>query len=154
MWKQSDMFLAGDDIRRRNGRIKQFLRQEPGIAVLLAAANFEWTICRALLFMSETPNSQLRERIMRVRGLDGYKRIWWEEVDHRRLPDIISDWLGLTEAFRLRNRLIHGQDRATYNMAASKVEAMLQAATDIHEFCGSMGRDLNKRMPIRRKPRV
>jgi hypothetical protein len=151
------MFLAGDELVRREQKIQNFLRTEPAIAVLFAAANFEWTLCRALLFLSKTPNRELRDRIGEVHRFDGYKELWYKELFNReggkRLAEVVRNWAGLKEAYKMRNKLVHGQDRATRNMAAPKVEAMLQAVRDIDEYCSAMGYDLNKRMPVRRHAR-
>jgi hypothetical protein len=152
------MFLAGDTLKRREQKIRIFLNKEPAIAVLLAAANFEWTLCRALLFLSKTPNRELRDRIGEVNRFDGYKELWHKELenldDSKRLSEVVRNWAGLRDAFKMRNKLIHGQDRATRNMATPKVEAMLQAVRDIDEYCSAMGYDLSKRMPVRKRARA
>lgn len=57
------MFFVGDGYKLREKRIREFLRSDPALAVLLAAAHFEWTVCRAVLFMSNTPNVVLREKM-------------------------------------------------------------------------------------------
>src|SRR6266487_5330353 len=101
------MFLAGDALNRREQKIRDFVDKEPAIAVLLAAANFEWTLCRALLFLSKTPNQELRHKIAGVRGFDSYKKLW-----HKELVGLYNG-----EGFEMRNKLIHGQDRVTRNMA-------------------------------------
>ncbi|HXL58186.1 MAG TPA: hypothetical protein VN958_18120, partial [Chitinophagaceae bacterium] len=140
------MFLAGDALNRREQKIRDFVDKEPAIAVLLAAANFEWTLCRALLFLSKTPNQELRHKIAGVRGFDSYKKLWHKELvglyNGKRLPEVIKNRPGFLEGFEMRNKLIHGQDRVTRNMAIPKIEAMLQAVRDIDEYCNQMGYDL------------
>lgn len=41
------MFLASDDLDRRAGKVQSFLYSEPGVLLLLAAVNFEWTVMEA-----------------------------------------------------------------------------------------------------------
>jgi hypothetical protein len=148
------MFLVGDHSNYREKRILQFLDGEPAIAVLLSAAHFEWTVSRALLFQSRTPNVILRDRLMRCTGLDAYKKAWQTELSHlkqyRSLPDIIDDWPSFREAFQLRHGLIHGRDTCTRNTATPKVEIILRSASDVREFCKDRKVDLHKRLPIRR----
>jgi hypothetical protein len=148
------MFLASHNAERREAKIRAFLYREPSIAVLLAAANFEWTVCRAILFLSENVNRELRKSISSVHRFDGYKDLWHQEVcsltGGKRLTEVVQDWAGLKNGFSLRNKLIHGQDRATRNMATPRVDAMLRAVRDIDGYCRSMGYDLGKRMPVRK----
>jgi hypothetical protein len=149
------MFLAGDKLERQEQKIRSFLFKEPAIAVLLGAANFEWTLCRAMLFLSKTPNRELRYKIGDIHRFDDYKDLWHTELynidNGKRLAEVVQNWAGLKEAFKMRNKLIHGQDRATRNMAAPKVESMPQAVRDINTYCNTMGYDLNNRMPVRKQ---
>ena len=149
------MFLATEHPKNRERKIKRLLEDEPSIAVLVAAAHFEWTICRAVLFLSKTPNRALRQKMERVYGLDRYKDFWRDELTVARntptLPRIVKNWEDVKTAFLWRNRLIHGRDRCTKNMAEPKVKALLQGAADIRDFCSSLAIDLRRRLPIRKK---
>jgi hypothetical protein len=42
------MFLVKDNINYRQTKIRSFLSNEPAIAVILAAADFEWSVRRAI----------------------------------------------------------------------------------------------------------
>ncbi len=149
------MFLVGDQPQFREKRIREFLSREPAIAVLLAAAHFEWTVSRAIMFLSRTPNKELRERLMRCNGLGAYKDFWRAEVlldpPAPSLPEIVRHWSSFTEAFDLRHGLIHGRDTCTRNTATPKIERILEAASDVRAFCSEREINLNGRMPIRRK---
>jgi len=54
------MFLVSDGIGRREQRVRNYLTQEPILAVLLAAGNFEWTVYRAIMCLGCEPNAELR----------------------------------------------------------------------------------------------
>ncbi len=152
------MFLVNDGIKRREHRVRNYLHKEPIIAVLLAAGNVEWTLYRAIISLCSEPNVELREKLSKVYGLDRYKKFWHENIasqpDGKPLTTIIRNWAALREAFSLRNKLIHGRDRCTYNMASPHVEVMLQAVADIHNYCLSMSVNLDERLRVRRKTKA
>jgi hypothetical protein len=149
------MFLVNDSPERRAHEIRTWLHRHPAISLLVAAAYFEWTLCRALLALSSRPNAQIRRDLAKIYGLDRYKDFWWTELQHlpdpRRLPEIIRNWHGVTDAFDVRNRLIHGRDRCTRNMASPKIEALLEAVTDLRQYAASRGAELDRRLPVRRR---
>ena len=152
------MFFVGDSSTDREKQIKKFLHGgEPAVAILLAVAHFEWTVCRAVLFLSQTPNVELRDKMAEYFGLNRYKELWREEVmtspADEPLAKIVKNWSTFKDAFTMRNRLIHGKGHCTRNMAAPKVKAMLQAAEDLQCYCASRGVDLYSRLPVRRKPK-
>jgi len=104
------MFLASDKLKDRERKVRKFLRSEPGIALLLAAVNFEWTVTRAVLFLSRTPNAELREKMTKYYSLKGYEDLWKNEIltlgDHEALSKIVRNWSDVKEAFRARNVLV------------------------------------------------
>ena len=150
------MFLAGDSQDLRKRRILSFLdKSEPGISLLLAAVNFEWTVYRAVLFLSETPNKELRWNMRKFYSLDGYKDLWKKEVEtigsRKRLTVIVRNWSSVCDAFEARNRLVHGRDRYTRKMAKPHIDALLEGVGYVQSYCCLLGISLNNRMPIRRK---
>jgi hypothetical protein len=74
------MFLASERKEQCEHKVRSHLRSEPGISLLLAAVNFEWTVCRAVLFLSKTPNSKLRPLMSGYYSLDRYKDLWKLEI--------------------------------------------------------------------------
>ncbi len=148
------MFLVGEEPRVRERRIRHYLQSDPSVAVLVAAAHFEWTICRAVLLLSQTPNRELRRRMESVYGLKRYKDLWRDEVLSQgagsTLPGVVSNWEDVKVAFEWRNRLIHGRDRCTRKMAKPKVEALLEGAAHVRAFCQLRGADFRQRLPVRR----
>lgn len=148
------MFFVSDKPTLREKRIRSFVAKEPAIAILLAAAHFEWTTSRAVMFLSTTPTAALRTRLRWCTGLDRYRDLWRDEISatgkRHRLPTIVTDWARFRDAFDLRHQLIHGRGTCTSNFASPRVERILAAANDVHSFCAGEGVDLNTRMPFRR----
>jgi hypothetical protein len=152
------MFFVSDRKDIKENRIRETLVREPMIAVLLAAANVEWTIGRALLMLSKNPNIDVRDRLERAHGLKKYKELWKEELQLQDLhfpglATVINDWDKFSTAFELRHKLIHGRGTCNRNMASDPVSRMLQAVADLYAFAESRGVDLNARPKIRRRKR-
>lgn len=152
------MFLASDRIQHRESKVRRYLRSDPGVALLLGAVNFEWTVRRAILFLAVTPNATLREKMVKCYSLEAYKDLWNKEVSDTRevasLPKVVRNWSNVCKAFNARNRLVHAADRYTTNMATPHVEALLKGVAYIDAFCESLGSSLHLKMPVRRKRRV
>jgi hypothetical protein len=153
------MFLVGHSPKSRAYEVRAWLNTHPSVALLLAATYFEWTLYRAIIGLSIRPSVQIREALACVYGLDRYKDSWREEVLHvreyRRLPEVVSDWQAVTKAFDARNRLAHGRDRYTRNMATPHVDALITAVSEVMAFSLANGVDINRRLPVRRNtPRI
>lgn len=152
------MFLVSHSLDARANQIRRWRGGNASVSVVVAAAYFEWTISRAIIGLSRRSNREVREGLAHVFGLEKYKDFWWVEVQHltdsRRLPEVVKDWKAVTEAFDARNRLVHGRDRYTANMATPKVDALLAAISDIHEYCLAHGVDLGRRLRLRRRTRA
>jgi hypothetical protein len=148
------MFLARDRREHRESKIRRFLATDPSISLLLAAVNFEWTLCRAVLFLSKRPNSELRALMERYYSLDAYKDLWNSEVvvgrNFSRLAVVVRNWSLIRKAFEARNHLVHGRDRYTRNMATPHVNSLIQGTSYIDEYCENLGYPLFHRIPIRR----
>lgn len=151
------MFLVNHLPEIRDRWIRAFLAKDPSVALLVAATHFEWTVCRVVRLMSSTGTLELRERMKDVFGLKKYKELWRDEIARRpsgkTLPQVVPNWPAVREAFEWRNRLVHGRDRCTRNMARPRVEALLMAAAAAREYCGQEGVDFRSRVPIRRRQR-
>lgn len=150
------MFFVSDTEDFKIRKIRSYLNREPMIAVLLAAANWEWAVGRCILFLGKTANVELRDALSWCHGLDAYKDLWKEELcagDPLILPlsRIVSDWQGFREAFNLRHRLIHGKGTCSRNMASAPIEKMIKATSDVYSFARSRDVNLNARLPIRRR---
>jgi len=149
------MFLAHDTLEQAAIRLWRVFQLEPSIALVVAAAYFEWTVSRAIMFLSITPNVELHEKLRKTYGLEKYKDLWKVELSdrakHRRLPEVVVRWKEVTDAFDARGRLVHGRDRYTKNMAKPVIETLLAACSDVRKYCESHGCDLTDRVPVRRR---
>jgi hypothetical protein len=153
------MFLVSHSFEIRANEIRRSPHNQPYVAVLVAAAYFEWTVSRAILALSWRPTAEVRRDLVLVYGLEKYKAFWRAELQHLvgepRLTEVVTDWQGVIAAFDARNRLVHGRDRFTRKMAAPHVEALLTTVSEIHEYCLSHGVNINRRLRVRkRRPQV
>ena len=152
------MFRAKSPKDQRQAKVLEFLSSDPGISLLLAAVNFEWTASRAIRFLGQATTSELRPRLRRCHGLDDYKRLWKTEVVNagrrERLTEIVCNWEAVRKAFEWRHLLVHGRDGCTSNIAKPHVEALLLAAGYVEDYAKSLGCPLNSRMRFRRKRRL
>lgn len=156
------MFLVNDTKEERRKKITRFLDSgETVIAVLLAAANFEWTVRRTIIALGKSPTARYREEkglLSGCHGLKAYKEVWKSDVSPRTgkgLAQVICKWQYLKEqAYPLRNKLIHGDTgTVTPDYAKPRVEAMLAASEDLIEYGLDHDGDVFQRIRIRRKPR-
>jgi hypothetical protein len=148
------MFLAGDRVDQRETKIRQFLRSEPSLALILAAVNFEWTVSRAVLFLSTTGNTLLRKKMKDYYSIEKYKELWAGEVvprGHLPLASLVRNWSSVREGFGARNVIVHGKGRYTEKMATPHVNALLTGVRFLETYCQDRGRPLNERMPVRKK---
>lgn len=155
------MFLVSDTREARCAKIRSFVAKESiAIAVLLATANFEWTVRRAIICLSKSPNRMIKSTTLRkCSSLDDYKDAWRTEIASHigvKLPNIIGKWGQLSDpkkgAYDLRNKLIHGVQGTTgLDYGRSRVEALLNAAEDVDRFCRRKNVDLYKRLPVRKR---
>jgi hypothetical protein len=134
-------------------------RNDAGIAVVVAAADFEWTLRRAIVALGIRPNKVIRsETLSKCFGLESYKRAWNREVlPHvkRRLTEVVPDWHTFTKCYELRNRLIHGTEPPPFvKYATEHVEPILAATTALVQFAKDHGEDLERELRSRRKDRV
>jgi hypothetical protein len=110
------MFLVSDSVEDRRKKIIFFLDNgEISIAVLLAAANFEWTLRRSIIGLGTSKTSAFNQKngvFYGCHGFKDYKRVWKTEVTQNvniDLADVVPEWKYFKEeAFALRHRLIHG----------------------------------------------
>ncbi len=151
------MFLVRDSSLVREERLKQFLAEDPSLAALLAVIHFEWTIRRAIIALGKSPNVTVRTKLKSCSGLDKYKDVWRDEVvqnEQRAVKSlahhVVKNWEGLTRAFRLRHRLVHGATSCGTEYASDRVDWAIAATNDIRTICIDNGIDLDGRLPIRR----
>ena len=152
-------FLVDDKQPDRHAKIKSFLaNRENVIAVLLAAADFEWTVRRAILALGASPNADIRSGVLKhCSGLDKYKEAWTKEVKRNRakgLADVVPNWGPFKEAFKLRHTLVHGVSGTTgKHYAEARINLILAASAAVSAFALEQGVDLYSRLPVRQRPR-
>jgi len=153
------MFFVSDTEEHKRRRILEFARREPMIAVLLAAANFEWTVGRCILFFGRSPNVHIRKDLENTHGLKRYADLWKAEICQHTpstppVNEVVRNWDKFSEAFQMRHRLIHGRGTCSAKMAVDPINQMLSAVSDLYAFAAERRKDLNTRAPIRRKPKL
>jgi hypothetical protein len=130
------MFLVKDTVQKRHEKILSFLEKEPAIAVLLSAADFEWTVRRVILACGSSPIRDLRSR--QLNGLNSYAKCWKNEVTPRfpkELQKVVPDWEVFQKAFKLRHNLIHGVQGTTgRGYARRQVETIIGASKALVDF--------------------
>jgi hypothetical protein len=151
------MFLVKDSLKKRHSRIRRYLTtSDPAAALYLAAADFEWTISRAIIAGGSNRNTSIRKSLKKSRGVRGYEELWEKEVTPRAsatLEEVIVNSKLLAGAFSLRNKLVHGAKTSTGPGFLSKaVEASLAASLAVVGFFSAHGIDLYDRLPVRLKP--
>ena len=157
---ESFMFLVQDSSSSREERIKQFLAEDASLSALLAVIHFEWTVRSAIIALGTSPNVVVRAKLAKCHGLDKYKDVWKDEVflnEQRkvkveRLSNVVKNWEGLSRAFRLRHRLVHGATSCGTDYARERVYWALDATNDVRTVCAVKGININldERLPVRR----
>jgi len=127
----------------------------PDVAVISAAADFEWTLRRAIVSLGCSPNKEIHKKLERTSGLRRYAALWIVEVSPRyasSLGTLIKDWDNFVDVtYQLRHRLVHGAATNTSrDYAKPRVEEMLSATKTVVNHCASFGVDLYKRLSVRR----
>ena len=151
------MFKVSDTIEKRHKRFRRYMKPAPGVVVIIAAAEFEWTVRRAIIAMGSSPNATIRQTLLSRHGLSAYKEVWRDEVRPRHgksLPDIVPEWDRLvSEAFTLRHCLIHGaKGTVDVRFAEKQMERILAATKSIVDFGKKTGINvLGVRLPVRRR---
>jgi hypothetical protein len=154
------MFWVNDTLHNRQSTIHRFSsREEIVVGYLLAAADFEWTIRRAILALGIRATRSIRtETLAKCHGDESYKDAWKKEVfpsRGTRLPDVVPDWHGLvTKAFPLRHRLIHGIVGAPgFAYTKERRDIYLSASEALVRYASALEVNLYYRLPVRLKDR-
>lgn len=168
------MFRISDPLEQRQAAIRGYLqRNECVVAVLLAAADFERTVRRAIIALGVSPTAVLARQLGRQAGrrgesgrkerpayrssLMGYSDAWKAEIIRGRRIDaplfgsVINSQASLERAFDLRHALIHGDTGIVGGkFAKDQVETILEATMAIDAFAVSQGVSLTRRIVVRR----
>jgi hypothetical protein len=151
------IFNVSDDFNHRSAVILGMLDSgPPGIAVISAASDLEWTLRRAIVALGKNPNVEIHRKIERTSGLRVYAKQWKMEVGDRfkvDLESLIPEWDNFVDnTYKLRHKLIHGAiTNTTTEYARPRVEEILRATKSVVDFAGCNGVNLYSRLPVRRK---
>ena len=152
------MFLVSHSLDVREREVLSWIPKHPSVALVVAAVYFEWTLCRAIVALSQKLNVDVRKNLERCYGLEAYKDIWRAETQHlpgaKRLPEVVKEWHRITVAFDDRGKLVHGRDRYTQKMVLPGIAALLSGVRDVCAYSISQGKDLNARLPQRRRKKA
>lgn len=149
-------FKVADRFEHREKTILAMLDSGlPGVAVISAASDLEWTLRRAIVALGVSPNRDIHGKLEKVSGLRRYAKRWTEEVVPRYgkpLETLFKDWDHFVDVtYRLRHKLVHGAVSTTNrDYAKPRVVEILEATKSVIDFSASCGVDLYKRLPIRR----
>lgn len=154
------MFRVTDSVEKRQQFIRKFIEQdEHAVAVLLAAADCERTIRRAIQILGVTPKKELAYQLGRRRpageasstdgqkpkfygsSIKAYHRAWnkeiykGREIRRRLLGDVAKDKKNIERAFNLRHELIHGEKGTTgKDYARRQVEVLMEVTRSVDQF--------------------
>lgn len=151
------MFLIKDTLEQRQNKIRSFLPGEPVIAILLAAADFEWTVRRAIRRFAHKTGNGPGPKLEKAGGLGTYCECWAKVTTPGldKLDMVVQDWGSLQKSFNLRHKLIHGAQGTTgASFATPRVEVFLAASASVAKYTlEHVGPIYGKKLPPRKKPR-
>lgn len=143
----------------RVATLNRLFENDEGVGILIACADFEWTVNRVVLALGTNPTKFIRENRMKdskghyVCSLDGYKYLWKVEVEplhHDLLPALLEKcvnikkipdydatrsvgnvWEFLNRAFDIRAELIHGHRNSVKPSTANFMFNLLLACSGV-----------------------
>ena len=133
------MFLVSDNREYRSQKIRSLIDIDIEIAVLVAAADFEWTCRRCILSLGQSPTKYIREHVLKKATLSKYPTAWKQEVSSRgyvTIEEIIPNFkFKDNAAFDLRNKIIHGElGTVNFDFGKETVENILSASEALANF--------------------
>lgn len=160
------MYYVRDNYQGRRAKILQFRNeQDICIAIILAAADFEWTIRRIILSLSLIPNKIVREDkryLYKCSGLLKYKKVWNQLISNfpklitPRYPDtklevVIQDWIEFEKKYDFRHGIVHGSKaNLKYDEGCKALTTIMQATDDIYHFSKANGYDVYTKVKVTR----
>lgn len=134
------MFDLSDKRNKRRKTIIGYAHFDPGMGVVLAAMDFEWTCRRAIVALSETPTPTLYESFFnRYTSISRLKEAWKTEVlPHLKhkcpLVDVVSQngitWNQVMDAMKCRNVVVHGTESRAFVQECRWAVCVLEDACD------------------------
>ena len=164
------MFYVRDNYQDRRSMILKFKNeQDICIAIILAAADFEWTIRRIILSLSQEPNTVVRKDkryLRRCSGLGDYKSVWNlliaknpklvnpDNPTDLELQSVIKDWNSFKQMYKYRHGIVHGfKANLNFDEGCKALDSILKATDNIYNFSQANGYDVFTKVKVVRKPR-
>lgn len=150
------MFRVSDSLVDRHAKIQRYVDEgEPALALVLAAADFERTIRRAIIALSSEPTKDVRKKIeRRFNTIGKYSQGWETLVGPTGIPpleSVLPEFDAVRKAFRGRNNIVHGKHgRITREYASERIAVIFGATAIITNFASKHGVDLMARMKVRK----
>jgi hypothetical protein len=153
------MFSYSISIEDRLSKLQRLVSEgDHCIALVVAAADFERTMRRAIVGLAAEPTAEVRERIEKKYNTIGKYNLAWarfvEPVRQSSLQEALSEFDDVRNAFRSRNKLVHGQQGgAKLDYVMPRLEIITTGTAKLTDFALSHGVDLTARIKIRQRPR-
>lgn len=155
------MFRFDTDVDARRQAILTLLASgQAAVGIVVAAADFERTVRRAIIALGREPTSVLRQQLttMDYGTIKKYPHAWRTFVTTHKestLPIIVRRWNLVLEAFDVRNGLLHGETGTVgLNFAREHTQVILEGTSDVDSFVRAHDVLLTKKLSARRKPRL
>ncbi len=153
------MLLVRQNLKVRNSLIRNAYNLNVIRGVYLAQANFEWVIRRVLLIMDRKGEKSLYgKNLNKYKTLKQFLRIWDQQISKLSLKEkpesflpldkVISGWNQLQKISF--NHLPHARSFTGKLFPAyteERLEVLIQATEDVHEYALKIGIDVFTRLP-------
>lgn len=158
------MFDLSDKRNKRRKTIMGNAHFDPGLGVILAAMDFEWTCRRAIVALSETPTATLYERFFNhYTSMKKLIKAWQDEVmphlQHKcSLNDVVCrngiSTEQVKDAMQCRNVIVHGTESRTFAKECRWAVCVLENACDnVAAFVEAQGKTIFTRI-ARSRPKA
>jgi hypothetical protein len=164
--KKPALFSVAYGFESREKFILNMEDEDPTIAVILAAAHFEWTLKRTILMFGKTNTDELREKLANTWSFTNKKsnlrKIWHEEIGvnykNASMKQVMDGFDRIMErsgdlkkpnASDIRGQIIHGNGTVSIKWATRATDEFIWAARHLYAFSIRNGRRLDKRMVTR-----
>lgn len=153
------MFSYCVSVEERIGKLQRLISEgDHCIALVVAAADFERTMRRAIVALSIEPTADVREQFEKKFNTIGkYDQAWTHFVEPVRtlpLSDALPEFNDVKNAFRARNKLIHGQQGgAKVEYIMPRLDIIIAGTKKLTTLSLAHGVDLTLRIKVRQRPR-
>lgn len=153
------MFSYSVSIEDRLAKLQRLVSEgDHCIALVVAAADFERTMRRAIVSLSLKPTADVRERIeKKYNSIGRYRQAWTLFVEPARnlsLSDALLEFDDIKNAFQARNKLVHGQQGgAKFDYVMPRLDVISSGTTKLTVLSLKHGIDLTQRIKVRQRAR-